>query len=144
MIKLVYKFLPVYIRYVPDAEWKRGSHAGWYNGWFPCVRISIRESHRDDSGLLEHELTHARQIYALPLLYWLLYKIAWFRYRFELAAYRVQLNHEVKAHISFGGVIAHTIVGKTISDKFASYLCDWYGLNVSKQKVKHDLLKGIR
>ncbi len=60
-LKLVFGFFPVLVFFVDSlGEWKAGEARG------PVVRI--RKSYSNDVGLLEHELTHARQWYATSLL----------------------------------------------------------------------------
>lgn len=60
-LKFTFGFLPVLVTYVDSLG---GGKAGESRG--PWVRVV--ESYANDTGLLEHELTHARQWYMAALL----------------------------------------------------------------------------
>jgi hypothetical protein len=68
--------------------------------------IFIRPSKRDDVGLLEHEKVHVRQFWRNPLfgLAYLFSKKA--RLRYEVEAYRRQMEFNPERVLTFAGILA--------------------------------------
>ena len=118
-IKFVFYVLPVLVIYVNSMK----KFAGFSYG--PVVKI--RKSHKDDVGLLQHELTHSKQWYRTLGLWWLLYRFAKRCYRYELEAYAVQLKYadDYEAKLQ----------------KFVDLIVDMYGLKVTRENVESDLRK---
>lgn len=124
MLKFVYKICPVIVKYV-DTPPK--GFAGYSYGWL----VEIKKSHKDDAGLLAHELTHSRQFYRTLGFWGLLYKSKKRRYKYELEAYRVQLSFAVGDE------------RVRLADKFAGFMIDNYDLNIDRAATKAALLKGL-
>ena len=82
--------------------------------------IFIRPKYRGDEGLLHHELTHVRQGWRM-----LLYPFPKYRLRLEVEAYREQMKW-----CRTGAVV----------DIFAGYLVSDYGLSISLEQAKAELL----
>ncbi|MDH3975542.1 MAG: hypothetical protein OEV42_14790 [Deltaproteobacteria bacterium] len=117
----VYKYLPVTIEYTDDLP---EQHTGYAEGF----RVKIRPSHRNDRGLLEHEIIHVKQWYRTFGLYSLLNKYSRkYRLKYELEAYREQLKHYPDANYA------------RLVDRFAGFIADKYELGISKEEAK-DLL----
>lgn len=125
MLKFVFKIFPVWVRYVDPEKDNIGGFAGRCYGPY----IKIKKSYRDDNGLLEHELTHSRQVYRSCFLMGLCYLISSkFRYNAELEAYAVQLSYaEDKDRDRLAGL-------------FAGFIADKYNLKVNRDKTKQELL----
>lgn len=86
-IKFVYKILPVLVLYTDNLDPKWG---GYCYGPF----IKIRNKYKDDIGLLEHELTHSKQVYRTIFLHGLFYKFSeTYRVKSEVEAYKVQASY---------------------------------------------------
>ena len=86
-IKFVYKILPVIVVYTDNLDPKWG---GYCYGPF----IKIRNKYIDDKGLLEHELTHSKQVYRTMFLHGLMYKFSEkYRVKSEVEAYKVQASY---------------------------------------------------
>lgn len=128
----------------------RTGRAGAFEGW----GIRILPDHRDDRGLLAHEIEHAEQFWGITLAVaaplagalaasWpeytaltataglaqpLLYRFsAKFRYWSELRAYRIQLG------------MAPRHDRPALRVKFAAYLRAFYRLDVPTDKILRDL-----
>ena len=56
--------------------------------------IVIKDTHKDDRGLLEHEKEHVRQFWKNPLFFGLKYLLSKsFRLQMEVEAYKVQMKY---------------------------------------------------
>ncbi len=115
----VYRVLPVLVFYTRR-------FLGWRGGltvWFIVPIVLIHPRFRNDRGLLEHELVHARQAYRIYVLDSLLYRSsAWYRYRCEIEAYQAQLRY------SPGN-----------ENRYARFIASRYGLDVSFERAYRDL-----
>lgn len=146
-IEFVFGFLPVFVFFADSlGEGKAGEARG------PIVRIL--KSYADDVGLLEHELTHARQWYFLGLIttlaallamnlgckYWqfmatlsfathsILYMVSpMYRLWSEVQAYQLQAKHYLDDRLEL----------------FACFISTRYSIDVSKEEVLR-LLKNDR
>jgi hypothetical protein len=95
-----------------------------YAGVTRLFLVFIRPQYRNDVGLLQHELTHVRQFYKIPLIGAYLYRFSRkYRLHCELEAYREQLKHYQQDH----------------SWLFAGYISKKYNLDISIEEA-HRLL----
>ena len=118
-IKFVYAIFPVLVRYVAEIK----DHAGFSYGPY----IKIKDSYKNDIGLLNHELTHSRQFYRTIGLWWILYRFAGFRYGYEVEAYRVQLSY-----------VADDMREQAI-ERFVGFIANKYSLSVDTSQIYKDL-----
>lgn len=113
------KILPYFIRYKEINELTAGTT------WL--IFITISPSHKNDNGLLAHEIEHVKQFYRLPLIHGLLYRFSKkYRLYSEVRAYKEQLKYNYTP------------------DLFATFICERYNLNISKKEVLILLLEGNR
>jgi hypothetical protein len=121
IFRAIFKIIPIPVFYVDSLP---NGFAGMSNGIF----IRIDKDYKEDIGLLEHELVHCRQFFLLPVIHSILYKSSnSYRYWAELQAYRKQLEFSNNKESSV--------------EHFAKFLSEKYGLDVSIEKAKADLLK---
>lgn len=87
-IKFVYGIFPALIFYT---DWINDQFAGVGN----AMIVRIRPQHKDDEGLLQHELTHVRQSYRWLIIFhaWLYLLSDNYRLHAEVEAYRKQLEY---------------------------------------------------
>jgi len=86
---------------------------------YPFV-ILINKKYENDIGLLQHELTHIKQIYRTFGLHLFLYLFSKkYRLKAEVEAYRAQLKYSPNS-----------------LDKFAMYLSTKYNLNIDFKEAK--------
>ena len=124
MLRFVYKVLPVWVRYVGEGQVKSG-FAGYCYGPY----VKILESYKDDIGLVEHELTHSRQVYRTFFLMGLIYMMSSkYRYKCELEAYAVQLSY------------AEEKDRDRLARLFAGFMANKYNLDVDREETRQDLL----
>lgn len=88
MIKFVYKIFPAIVIYndklVPNG----------FGGYTRLFAIFLKNKYKTDEGLLQHELTHVKQFYRIPLLHSYLYMFSKkYRLKCEIEAYKVQLSY---------------------------------------------------
>lgn len=82
--------------------------------------ILIRPSHKDDTGLLEHEKVHVRQFWSTLGLFGIPYLLSKkYRLKYELEAYKEQLKY-------------YPTDKKAI---FAHYLATKYNLNITQEEA---------
>ncbi len=115
-IKFVYKVLPAFIIYtdfMPDN----------FSGATNAMIVRIRPHHKDDQGLLEHELVHVRQSYRLFFLIHAVLYLASKRYRLysEVEAYRKQLWYSLNIDYLRG--------------QFAGFIAEKYNLDITKEQA---------
>lgn len=80
--------------------------------------IIIKDTYKNDKGLLEHEKTHVRQFWKNPFLFGIRYRLSKsFRLSQEIEAYKVQMKYSRPG--------AET--------NFANYIIDKYGLGLKKE-----------
>lgn len=97
MIKFVYKVLPAFVFYndklVPEG----------YGGVTRFNFVFLREKYKDrDEGILQHELTHVKQLYRSFLLFPYLYLLSKkFRLKSEVKAYKVQASYYQNKEASY-------------------------------------------
>lgn len=97
----------------------------WASGWCYGPVILIRPKHKNDKGLLEHELFHSIQFWLTLGFHGLLhYLIPKYRYWSEIWAYRRQLKYTIGAET-----------------RFAQAISKYYNLNVSEKQALSDLTK---
>jgi hypothetical protein len=97
----------------------------WAGGWCYGPLILIRPRHKDNKGLLVHELFHSTQFWLTLGIHGILYSlIPKYRYWSEIWAYRRQLKHSVGSEKYFAQVIAKH-----------------YRLDVTEEQALEDLLK---
>jgi len=103
--------------------------AGKFYGipFFPVIKI-LKE-YKEDKGLLEHELTHYKQYKRTLMFFELLYSFKYFRLKFEVEAYKKQLEY------------CPDNLKEYCLDKFAEFISTKYKLNISKEKAKHLLVE---
>lgn len=102
--------LPYFIRYKEIEKPTVGK------AWL--IFITISPSHKNDKGLLAHEIEHVKQFYRLPLIHGLLYRFnKKYRLYAEVGAYKVQLKYS------------------NTPDLFAKFISERYDLNISKKEV---------
>lgn len=135
-LKFVFGLFPVFVFFVDSlGELTAGEARG------PVVRIL--KSYADDAGLLEHELTHARQWYTLGLLAALVALVAQrlgCQYWQITAALSVSLHSVLYAAVTpyrlWAEVQAYKIQARYYLDDrlemFAGFISTRYGLNVSQ------------
>lgn len=103
-------FKVIYTNDIPEG------FAGTARLWF----IKIRPSRKDDAGLLEHEKEHVRQFWRFSLFHCLAYgRLDRYTLWCEVRAYRKQLEY------SPGDL-----------EKYAGFICEKYGLNLTKEEAK--------
>ena len=119
-IKFVFKVLPTLVFYGSKVD------GGKTRGIF----IRINKKYLNDRGLLEHELTHVKQFYKLPIIHSLLYLlIKNYRYECELEAYVEQLRwYSLETHEN-----------KIL--RFSNMLLQKYHLDVLYERIEKDLRK---
>lgn len=92
--------------------------------------VRIKETYKDDKGLLAHEIVHVKQWFLTLGLHSLLYRFSKsYRYLAEIKAYRKQLTY---------------VQGNEKSDValiFAKFISTRYNLNVTKEEAFKDLIK---
>ena len=129
LIKLyIKKLLKPRIKYVSNIP---NGFAGKFYGYPFFPTILILPQYKNDTGLLQHELTHYKQYLRTFMLWELLHLIPYFRYKFEVQAYKKQLTYAP-------------------SDCFSHYLINYarniknnYNLNVPMQTILEDLQKNV-
>jgi len=100
------------LEYTDNLPAGRAGHAKF---WF----IKIIPEYKDDLGLINHEIYHVSEFWHNPL-YPILYTwIKSYRLRSEVGAYKVQLKY----------------YDDDRTKMFAGFICDNYGLDVSKEDV---------
>jgi len=122
-IKFVDGILPALVVYTKRVP--KGS-AGCANG--PVIRIL--PSHKNDEGLLQHELIHVQQAYRLLFIFHALlyYFNDSYRLHAEVDAYRKQLEYSPDKAYS--------------ANLFAGFICWNYNLQADRQEVEN-MLKGV-
>lgn len=121
MVKFVYRVLPAFVFY---ADWIVPKK---YDALTVFNVVFIRPSHRNDEGLLHHELTHVKQIYRTFPLFPLRYNLSKkYRLNAELEAYKVQLSYEKDKEQALR--------------KIADVLATGYGLGITREEA-YKLLK---
>lgn len=118
-IMFVYFVFPVFVFYVKKLRKFAGRSCG------PI--IVIRKSHKEDKGLLVHELTHSRQLYRSFGLWWALYLFKKKRHAYEVEAYAEQLRVSTNTRRDI--------------PVFARYLSEWYSTGVSRIEAEIDLTR---
>jgi len=123
-MKLLFAFgwLPVPVFYVKHL---------FAGGFTPLVMIFIKDKYRTDEGLHRHELYHVEQAYKLLLVpFALLYLFSVkFRFKVELAAYRVQM-----LYLSSNG-------GPSLSrEQAVSFLYRDYGLHMTEADIREEFV----
>jgi len=106
------------LRYTDDMAANTGGYA---KAWF----IRIRPKYKDDKGILYHELCHVKQFWKLGIFHLGLY--TWnqaYRLKCEVEAYKEQLK--------FPPAIYNY---EYYRDMYAGFICDNYGLDISKGEV---------
>lgn len=115
IIKFVYKILPAFVTYTDKI--------GERDGKIRFMFIMIHPKHKDNTGLLIHELTHVKQLYRTFFIHGLLYKISKkYRLRAEIEAYSAQIKYDG--------------VGKIPLDAYINLICTKYNLNVDPDTVR--------
>ena len=96
--------------------------AGKFYGYpfFPAIKIKRGLKH--DKGLLEHELTHYKQYKRTFMLFEILYLFKYFRKKFEVEAYRKQLEFCDNKEFCL--------------DIFSERLALKYGLGITKEEAR--------
>lgn len=123
-LKFVYGFLPAIVFYTNKLIPKR------FGAYTMGLFIFIRPKYREDRGLLEHELTHARQLYRTFLLHTLFYPLSKkYRLKAEVEAYRVQLQYPPASESPY-----------RYRKLFAQFIATKYGLSISEKEAE-ELLK---
>ena len=121
----VFGFCPVKLEYVPDDDPDMGWAAG--KSWGPVIKI--KESFKDDKGLLEHEIVHSKQFYRTCGLWSIFYRFSssW-RYDSEVEAYAVQITHAPEKDV------------ERLLDLFATFVVERYDLVVEHSEAKKAIL----
>jgi len=117
-IRLIWNFIPVLIFI---SNWMPKKFSGYHVG---CL-VLIRPTHKEDEGLIQHELTHVKQ--NIRTLGWSGIKQIWnknHKLNRECEAYAVQLQH----------VPANQY--KTIHTRFVNYMYTKYNLGMSKNFIR--------
>jgi hypothetical protein len=108
----IYGFIPVPVIYTDNLPERFG-------GLFCGLWIKIRPKYKHDLGLLEHELTHARQFWRTLGLYAILYQFRSWRLKFEVEGYRVQEQFYPRVDKQYYRLL------------FATFLAEKYHLKIS-------------
>jgi hypothetical protein len=117
-IRFVFGVIPVPIFYTNSGM---RVFAGKCFGFF----IKIRPEYKNDEGLVQHELIHAKQFYCTAGLLGILRILKPIKYWTEIQAYRKQLEY------------SSDIVKDAIH--FSKFLSTRYGLNISAERALKDL-----
>lgn len=80
----------------------------WQGGYARAWFVRIRPKHRDDQGLLQHELTHVRQFWRSCGLHGILLLFKTYRLKAEVEAYRKQLEYAPAGSINTFAVFIAT------------------------------------
>jgi len=97
----------------------------WAGGWCYGPLILIRPRHKDNKGLLVHELFHSTQFWLTLGIHGILYLlIPKYRYWSEIWAYRRQLKYSPHS-----------------AEWFSNVISTHYRLKVSEEQALKDLLK---
>ena len=108
----IFKVLPVLIVQTENMPVDFGGQVRW-------LFIKLRKEYWDDEALIQHELTHCRWMWYLPVLYEILYK--WnrrFRMWMEVFGYRTQWEYGADV------------------DVLAYRLANYYDLNIDIETAK--------
>jgi hypothetical protein len=112
-------FPPAIIRYTDKLP------QDWAGGWCFGPLILIRPRHKDNKGLLVHELFHSTQFWLTLGLHGIFYSLVpKYRYWSEIWAYRRQLKYSVGRETAFARAIAKH-----------------YNLDVTEEQALKDLTK---
>ena len=90
---------------------------------FSKPTIKLRPKYRDDEGIKNHELAHARQYGRLLWLHPLLLSFGWYRLFTELQAYREQVK-------------AYNYTTKSEYDWIVNSLYSKYNIDMDKKKIQ--------
>ena len=92
-IKFVYKFLPVLVFYIDKSTWfGKWMFKKKYLGFAVYNIIFIRKTQQNNKCLLQHELTHVKQMYRTLGLHGVLYRyVDKYRFNAEAEAYAYQV-----------------------------------------------------
>ena len=91
-----------------------------------CI-VTVDEKYKNDAGLLEHEIEHVKQ-YSKNPLHALMYKwCSWYRYKCEIAAYKIQTK-----------VYGYT--EKSQYNWIVNAMLDKYNIHKSKEQILEDLV----
>ena len=106
------------LKYTDDMP---GNVGGYAKAWF----IRIRPKYKDDKGIHNHELTHVSQFWRTFGFHSLIYLLSKkYRLNAEVEAYKEQLKHTPAS-----------LDPERYRDMYAGFICDDYGLDVSKGEV---------
>jgi hypothetical protein len=103
-IRWVFKYLPAFIFYSNLLKRNGGVAFG------PLILLKMKykgDTSASAAGLIEHELTHARQFYRTCGLNGPRYLFARWRLAYEVEAYKVELRYAPHAVGAFAGFIAN-------------------------------------
>lgn len=90
--------------------------------------IFILPEYKSDTSLLEHEKQHVRQFFNYPVIFPFIYVFSKFwRQKFEIEAYRKQLEFIEDKY------------KQVYIENFASCLCRYYGLDITKEQAIKEL-----
>ena len=129
LIKLyIKKLLKPRIKYVSNIP---NGFAGKFYGYPFFPTILILPQYKNDTGLLQHELTHYKQYLRSFMLWEILYLFDDIRLKWEVEAYKRQLQF-----------VSADCYDEMV-EKFAFDICTKYDLVISIQKLKDLLLNGI-
>jgi len=125
-IKRIYGFIPVPVFYTDKV--KEGFAGVCVGPW-----VKIRPEYKHDEGLLQHELTHAKQWWrTLGIHGWLvLFRCKKHIFKSEVEAYAVQVTY-CPEHLMLSRV-----------DLFAGFIADKYGLDVTREEAKTAILNEL-
>ena len=119
-LKFVYGFLPAIVFYTDKLIPKR------FGAYTIGPIVLIRPKYKDNEGLLQHELTHVKQMYRTLLLHGLFYLLSkGYRLRAEVEAYRVQLQYPPASESPH-----------KYRKKFAKFIATKYGLSISEKEAE--------
>lgn len=94
--------------------------------FYPFIFIS--PEYKSDVSLLEHEKQHVRQFFKYPFIFPFMYAFSkTYRQKFEVEAYRKQLEFIEGKY------------KKIYTENFASCLCKYYGLDITKEQAMKEL-----
>lgn len=124
-IRWIYRFIPVPVFYSDNLPEGVG---GKFRGGLLVYWIKIRPKYRDDEGILQHELEHARQHFKTLGFLGVLCRFRWVRQWAEIQAYRVQLRYPPATKDS-----------ERYMRIYANFLATRYWLNITKQKAVLEL-----
>lgn len=83
-------------------------------------KIFIRPEYKDDAGILAHEVGHIQQAWRNPWHGSMYPNLKWYRLKCEVECYKIQLK-------------ANPYSWPDYAEKYAGFIANDYGLNVSKE-----------